>query len=159
MSPSALAPRCSLVGRWFDGGRSGVCLLSGHPRCRIPALVPGAPSIPTEKGWLRPERALAYDNPTLLLHHAAGTHPGARLTNGQLAGFSKTATRLLALLRPYPWANPVPLEWPQPEILHFHSANNALLYDLITLRKQLQQAEVLSLHTLETTTCRTVRRC
>lgn len=158
MTTSA-APRCTLTGRVFHGGVTGVTLLNGHPRCRIPALVAGAPSIQTESGWLRPERALAYDNPTLLLHHAASTHQQVILTKAQLAGFTKTANRLIALLRPYPWATPFPLDWPEPELLLFSCCNNPLLFDLITLRRQLQQAESLHLHTLSGSTFLAYRRC
>jgi hypothetical protein len=152
-------PYCTVTGRVFDGGCSGVARLNGHPRCRIPALVAGAPSIQTESGWLRPERSLVYDNPTLLLHHAAATHPTVILTKAQLAGFSKTASRLIALLRSYPWANPQPLDWPDPELILFSTLNNPLLLDLITLKRQLQQAERLQLHTLSGSSFLAYRRC
>ena len=152
-------PYCTLTGRFFVGGLSGVTRLNGHPRCRIPALVPNPAAIETENGWLRPERSLVYDNPTLLLHHAASTHPTVILTSAQLAGFSKTATRLLALLRPYPWATIAPLEWPEPELLLFSTPNDALLFDLITLKRQLQQAETLHLHTLDGSLFLAYRRC
>ena len=152
-------PRCTLTGRWFDGGLSGVCPLTAHPRCRIPALVSGGPAVLTEKGWLRPERSLVYDQSALLLHHAASTHPGVVFTASQLAGFTKTATRLLTLMRPYPWAKITPLEFPQPEHLIFTSNNNPLLFDLIQLRRGLQQIESLSLHTLHSSTYLAFRRC
>ncbi len=156
------APYCSGGGRWFDQGRSGVCLLNSHPRCRIPRLLSGLPAVPTAKGWLRPERALVYDNPLLLLHHAAATHPGAVITEAQLAGFSKTAQRLLALLQPHGWATLQPLEFPQPEQFVFSlgtSQRDAILYDLITLRGQLQQVESLSLHTLTSASYLVFSRC
>lgn len=153
------SPCCTLAGRWFDGGATGVCLASGHPRCRIPALTCGAPSIPTDTGWLRPERSIVYDNPLLLFHHAAATHPGVVLSKPVIAGFQKTATRLIALLKPYPWANPTPLDWPEPEHILFSTVNDALLYDLIILRRQLQQAESLHLHTLDRTTYLAFQRC
>lgn len=153
------APYCTITGRFFHHGISGVGPLNSHPRCRIPALVPGGPAIQTETGWLKPERALVYDNPTLLLHHAASTHKQVILTKAQLAGFAKTANRLLALLRPYPWAIPSPLEWPEPELLLFSCCNNPLLFDLITLKRQLQQAETLHLHTLSGSTFLAYRRC
>ena len=153
------APRCSLSGVWAAGGRSGVCHSVAHPRCRIPALVPAGPAIPTEKGWLRPERSLVYDDQRLLLHHAASTHPGAVLTLEQLSAFQKTASRVLALLRPYPWALPAPLDWPQPEQLLFSTCNDPLLYDLIQLRNGLQQIESLTLHTIQNRSFLAFDRC
>jgi hypothetical protein len=156
---TARAPYCTITGRVINGGCSGVALLNGHPRCRIPVLTAGAPSIQTESGWLRPERSLVYDNSTLLLHHAAATHPTVILTKAQLAGFSKTATRLIALLRPYPWAIPQPLDWPEPELLLFSTINNPLLFDLILLKRQLQQVEKLQLHTLSGSSFLAYRRC
>lgn len=153
------APYCTLTGRVINNGRSGVAPLNSHPRCRIPALLPGGPAIQTESGWLRPERSLVYDNPLLLLHHAASTHRQSVFSKAQLAGFSKTASRLLALLRPYPWAIPAPLEWPQPEEFLFSTRNDPLLFDLITLRRQLQQVESLQIHTLSGSTYLAFRRC
>ncbi len=152
-------PHCSINGRWFDQGITGVCLSSAHPRCRIPALLANGPAIQTAKGWLRPERSLVYDQPSLLLHHAAATRPGVILDAPALAGFSKTASRLLAILRTYPWATPIPLEFTAPEELLFSTTNNPLLFDLITLRKQLQQIEALSLYTLDGSTYLAFRRC
>jgi hypothetical protein len=152
-------PRCTLTGRWFNRGQTGVCLASAHPRCRIPALMPNSPSVQTEKGWLRPERSLVYDQSTILLHHAAATRPGVILDAAALAGFSKTSSRLLALMRLYPWAQLSILEFPSPEELLFSTPNNPLLLDLIHLRKQLQQIETLSLHTLNTSTFLAFRRC
>lgn len=152
-------PRCTLTGRHFDRGITGVCLASAHPRCAIPALLPGSPAIHTEKGWLRPERSLVYDQPSLLLHHAAATRPGVFLDAAMLAGFAKTSSRLLALLRSYPWAAITPLEFTAPEELLFSTTNDALLLDLIILRKQLQQIESLSLHTLNASTFLAFRRC
>lgn len=160
MKPSA--PYCNSSGRWFDGGRTGVCPLNGHPRCRIPRLLCGLPAVPTVKGWLRPERALVYDHPQLLLHHAAATHPGAVISEAQLAGFCKTAQRLLAILQSHGWATLQPLEFPQPEQIVFSLGSNrrdALLYDLVTLRGQLQQIESLSLHTLTGATYLVFSRC
>jgi hypothetical protein len=152
-------PYCTLTGRVFQGGLSGVAPLNSHPRCRIPALVAHAPAIQTEAGWLRPERSLVYDQSALLLHHAAATHPAVVLSKAQLAGFTKTATRVLTLLRSHPWAELAPLEWPEPELLLFSSRNNPLLFDLITLKRQLQQVETLQLHTLSGSTYLAYRRC
>jgi hypothetical protein len=130
-----------------------------HPRCRIPPLVGILQPIPTDKGLMPPERALAYNQGELLLHGPAVTRPGHHFSTAELTGFSKTTTRLLALLRRYPWASLQPLEWLSPEELLFHAGNDALLYDLIQLRGQLEQAETLSLHTLKAWTFLAFRRC
>ena len=155
-------PRCTIAGRWFAGTRSGVCRLWGHPRCRIPRLLPGSPAIETAKGWLRPERSLVYDDNRLLLHHAASTHRGSAISAAQLAGFQKTAQRLIAITTPHPWAALLPLEFPQPEEFLFSTGTNsgdALLFDLIQLRGQLQQVESLSLHTIDGSTFLAFLRC
>lgn len=120
-----------------------------HPLLRIPPLPLDAPPLQSERGELRPERALIYDNAMFLLHHAVGHRPTALITEAELAGYAKTAQRLISLLGPYPWARVLPLHWQTPEVLLFTSRNDGLLHDLIQLRKSLVQAERLSLHNLE----------
>jgi len=139
------SPRSSLAGVTVDGGTTTICLRSGHPRCRIPILQPLAPAIPTERGWLRPERALVYNSPHLLLHDAACTRAGQTLAAAELAGFEKTARRLLAITAPYPWATPEPLEWITPEQLAFTTSHDAQLAELCALDDALVQAETLTL--------------
>jgi hypothetical protein len=130
-----------------------------HPRCRIPPLRPHSDWIASEKGLLRPERALAYNLDSLLLHGPAATRPGHCFSAAELAGYSKTSKRLLALLRPFPWVDLQPLEWINPEELLFCSGENRLLYDLVQLWELLEQAETLKLHTLNTSTYLAFRRC
>jgi hypothetical protein len=139
------SPRSTLAGITVHGGCSSVCLRSGHPRCRIPVLQPLAPAVPTERGWLRPERALVYNSPHLLLHDAASTRPGRTIAAAELAGFEKTARRLLAITAPYPWATPEPLEWISPEQLAFTTSNDQQLAALCSLDDALIQAETLAL--------------
>lgn len=131
-----------------------------HPWCRIPPLLPGQPWIPSEKGLLRPERALAYNRPELLLHGPASTRPDHTFSAPELAGFSKTSLRLLAILDVLAWASAFPLEWPSPEELLFTSQNDALLADLASLWNLTQQAESIELLTLNGThTALVFRRC
>lgn len=131
-----------------------------HPWCRIPPLVPGQPWIPSEKGLLRPERALAYNRPELLLHGPASTRPDHAFSAAELAGFSKTSTRLLAIVDVLSWASVFPLEWNSPEELLFTSEDDALLADLARLWNLTQQAESIELLTLNGThTALVFRRC
>lgn len=130
-----------------------------HPRLRIPPLVGIQPPVATDKGLVPPERALAYNQGELLLHGPAATRPGHHFTAAELTGYHKTVIRLLALLRRHPWASLQPLEWLSPEELLFHAGNDTLLYDLIQLHSQLEQAETLTLHTLEAWTYLSFRRC
>lgn len=131
-----------------------------HPWLRIPQLTPGGDWIASEKGPLRPERALAYNRGELLLHDAAATRPGHCFSIAELAGYGKTAHRLLALLRPFSWADLLPLEWRSPEELLFSVGEDRLFYDLVTLWELLEQAETLKLLTLEaSTTALAFRRC
>jgi hypothetical protein len=130
-----------------------------HSRARIPALVGILPPISTDKGPMPPERALAYNHSDLLLHGPAATRPGHHFTAAELAGYSKTTLRLLALLRPHPWVILQPLEWLSPEALAFTAGNNALLYDLILLTDALEQAETLTLDTLTPDSFLLFRRC
>jgi len=130
-----------------------------HPRCRITTLIGVQPLIATDKGPVPPERALAYNQGELLLHGPAATRPGHHFSAAELAGYSKTTTRLLNLLRPHPWVALQPLEWLSPECLVFCAGNNRLLYDLILLQQQLEQAEQLLLDTLDSRTFLIYRRC
>jgi len=131
-----------------------------HPWQKIPPLTPGAAWIASEKGALRPERALAYNRPELLLHTAAATRPGHCFSAAELAGYGKTAQRLLSLLRPFEWIDLQPLEWTCPEELLFCTGEDALFYDLVILWNLLEQAETLKLHTLESSiTALAFRRC
>jgi len=130
-----------------------------HPRCRITPLTGVLPPVDTDKGPLPPERALAYNQSELLLHGPACTRPGHHFSAAELVGYGKTTHRLLTLLRKHPWADLQPLEWLSPEELLFHCCNDALLYDLVQLRDQLDQAETLQLHTLEAWTFLAFRRC
>lgn len=131
-----------------------------HPWCRIPPLTPGQPWIPSEKGLLRPERALAYNRPELLLHGPASTRPGHNFSAAELAGYSKTCLRLLAIADVLPWATIAPLEWNAPEELLFTCENDPLLADLASLWNLTQQAESFELLTLNAThTALVFRRC
>jgi len=105
-----------------------------------------------------PERALAYNQGELLLHGPAATRPGHHFTATELTAYSKTTTRLLALLRPHPWTVLLPLEWLSPEAIAFCAGNNRLLYDLVLLAGQMEQAEQLQLDTLGVHTFLTFRR-
>lgn len=120
-----------------------------HPLLVIPPLPLDAPPIHSERGELRPERALVYNDATFLLHHAVGHRPSQLVTDAELAGYGKTAQRLIALLQHFNWAKPHPLHWQSPEVLLFTSCNDGLLHDLAQLKRLLVQAEQLSLHTLE----------
>lgn len=133
--------------------------MSCHPRCRIPPLTAGLPPIASDRGPLPPERALAYNQGDLLLHGPAATRPGHQFNAAELAGYGKTSSRLLRLLRTTPWTTLVPLEWISPEEILFHCGNDRLFYDLIQLREQLEQAETLQLHTLQAWTFLAFRRC
>lgn len=131
-----------------------------HPWARIPPLEPGLPWIPSHKGLLRPERALAYNRPELLLHGPASTRPDHSFSAAELAGFSKTANRLLTILASFPWATAQPLEWNTPEELLFTCQDDALLADLTGLWELTEQAEALDLLTLSGThTALVFRRC
>jgi hypothetical protein len=130
-----------------------------HPRCRITPIAGVLSPVNTDKGPLPPERALAYNQSELLLHGAASTRPGHHFSAAELVGYGKTANRLLALLRKHPWTQLQPLEWLSPEELLFRSSNDALLYDLVHLSNHLEQAETLTLHTLDAWTFLAFRRC
>lgn len=130
-----------------------------HPRCCITPLIGVLSPINTDKGPLPPERALAYNCPELLLHWPACTRSGHHFSAAELVGYGKTANRLLALLRKHPWADLRPLEWLSPEELLFHCCNDALLYDLVHLSNHLEQAETLTLYTLDAWTFLAFRRC
>lgn len=117
------------------------------------------PLVLTDKGPLPSERALAYNQGELLLAGPAATRPQHHFSAAELTGYSKTANRLGALLRKHPWADLQPLEWLSPEELLFHCCNDALLYDLVHLSDHLEQAETLTLHTLNGWTFLAFRRC
>ena len=131
----------------------------GHPCCRIGVLEADAPWIDSDKGLLRPERALAYNREQLLLHGPAATRPGHRFTAAELAGYSKTAARILTITGRFPWAPLEPLEWLTPQELLFTTGEDALLYDLVILWQLLEQIETLELHTLNASTYLAFRRC
>jgi hypothetical protein len=100
----------------------------------------------TERGWLRPERSLVYNASALLLHDAACSRRGRTISAAELAGFEKTARRLLAITNPYCWARPDPLEWLSPEVLAFTTADDHQLHALCQFDGALVQAETLELH-------------
>ena len=131
----------------------------GHPRGRIGELRPGLPPIFSEKGELRPERALAYNQSALLLHDVAATRIGHHFSAAELAGYGKSASRVIALTARFPWVDLQPLEWLSPEQLLFTTGSDALFYDLVVLWSLLEQAEALTLHTLELSTFLAFRRC
>lgn len=133
--------------------------VGGHPRGRIPALVTGEAWIASEKGALRPERALAYNRESLLLHDAAATRPGHTFTTAELAHFSKTSARILALTGRFAWVDLQPLEWTSPQELLFTTGEDRLFFDLVMLWELLEQIEALSIHTLEASTYLAFRRC
>lgn len=123
--------------------------LNHHPACRIPALPLQPPMVPTENGELRPERAILYDRPFLVIHHYLGAHDssGRPITRAELAGLAKTAKRLEALVRRI--TDPesfTPLHWPEPE--HIIFSTSALHADCALLQPRLVQAEELCLSTL-----------
>ena len=90
--------------------------------------------IETEKGPMPPERCLVYDDHRLVLGDVARARPGVCITAAELAGYGKTATRLYALLRPWPWLTITPLAWRSPEQLLLHlGEHTALIYDLVQL--------------------------
>jgi hypothetical protein len=118
-------PYCTMNGRVFDAGHSGVALISDHPLCRIPHLVSGSSAIPVcpeQEGrvvWMRPERCITRDGP-LLLHHFASINPEVHLTPPVFAALRKTSDRFCRLLNLLPWSPQlVLLDWPSPERLHF----------------------------------------
>lgn len=130
-----------------------------HPRSRIPELRPYQDWIASDKGALRPERALAYNQDGLLLHHAAATRPGHHFTAAELAHFAKTSNRILNLTGRFAWVNFQPLEWISPQELAFTTGEDALFYDLVILWNLLEQIETLSIHTLKASTYLAFRRC
>lgn len=134
-------------------------MASTHPRCLIPPLAPHQPWIKSDKGDLRPERALAYNQDALLLHTAAATRPGHCFSAAELAHFSKTASRIVALTARFPWVDLQPLEWTSPQELLFTTGQDALFYDLVLLWGLLEQIETLNLHTMEASTFMAFRRC
>ena len=132
---------------------------SDHPRLKIPPLKPQADWIPSDKGTLRPERALAYNQEALLLHHAAATRPGHHFTAAELAHFAKTSSRILSLINRFNWVAFEPLEWISPQELVFTTSEDRLFFDLVTLWNLLEQIETLNIHTLNTSTYLAFRRC
>lgn len=119
----------------------------------------GANPIATEKGPLRPERALVYDDNRLLLHHAAADYSGACISTAELAGYAKTAQRVLAWIDHFPWATLTPLAWPQPEVLLLTTGDDALALDVTLAQDLLVQAETLERHTLENHSYLRFQRC
>lgn len=153
-------PYCLLNGRWFHGGISGVCRMDPHPRCRIPWLLPDSPGVSTDKGIVKPERCILYDEPLGLFHQIGSAFPGHHFELDELTGCRKTLRRLAALLRPHPWTRAVILDWESPEALLLRTRNDALLLDLILLRDLLQQAETMELLREPTgETCLRFQRC
>lgn len=134
-------------------------MLCSHPRCVIPSLLPHQPWIASDKGALRPERALAYNREDLLLHTAAATRPGHCFSAAELAHFSKTANRILSITARFPWVDLQPLEWISPQELAFSTGQDTLFYDLVSLWGLLEQIESLELHTLEASAYLRFRRC
>lgn len=134
-------------------------MLCSHPRCVIPSLLPHQPWIASDKGALRPERALAYNREDLLLHTAAATRPGHHFSAAELAHFSKTANRILSITGRFPWVDLQPLEWTSPQELLFTTGQDALFYDLVLLWGLLEQIETLNLLTMEASTFMAFRRC
>lgn len=133
--------------------------MNRHPAATIPALCAGAAEIPTEKGLLRPERALVYNDNRLLLHHAAADYSGSCISIAELAGYTKTAQRALAWINHFPWATITPLAWPRPELLLLTTGDD-LLAELLTREQDLLvQAETLERHTLEDHSYLRFQRC
>lgn len=88
----------------------------------MPPIPANAPAVLTAKGPLRPERAILYDKPFLLLWHFDPVRSGHQLDEAQLAGLRKTAQRLDQLLRPFGSSRLLPIAWPQPEVVLFRLA-------------------------------------
>ena len=131
-----------------------------HPRMAIRPLRTTTPEVRTYKGVFPPQRALIYDQPTFLLHHIAASRPDLKVLDElTLTSYTKTAARMLALLKLIPWAQITVLEWPTPERLIFSCCNNELFYDLVILKDWLIQAESLQLDTLEGSTFLVFQRC
>jgi len=100
----------------------------------IPPIVGRQPPVATELGPLPAERALAFNQSELLLHGPAHCRPGHQFTSGELAGYGKTAARILLLLEAHPWAGlPLPIRWESPEVLVFQCLHMDLLFDLLIL--------------------------
>jgi hypothetical protein len=135
--------RCSLSGVVVDGGRSSIAMRSAHARCRIPIPQWGAAAVPTERGWLRPERSLCYSSDVLLLHDVACSRPGETIPLADLCGYEKTARRLLALAATQRWSQIEPLQWICPETIAFTTGDDIRFYQGITTRGALEQAETL----------------
>lgn len=85
----------------------------------MPSIPADAPAVLTAKGPWRPERAILYNNPFLLLWHFDPVRSGHQLDEAQLAGLKKTAQRLNQLLRPHGTTTFRPIAWPQPEVVLF----------------------------------------
>ena len=135
-------------------------MLHDHPACRIPALPLDAPAVLTEDGALRPERAVIYNKPFLLLHHYVGAHDGSGRPIGkaELAGLRKTAHRLDLLLRRAVDSDSFrPLHWDVPEHIIFTTSHPA--QDAEAFRRRLVQAEELLLVTLRGTQVLEFWRC
>lgn len=136
-----------------------------HPLQRIPDLLPDAPAVLTAQGAWMPHRSIVYDNPLLLLHHA--THgKNERTATGELsfdqaflAGISKTANRIVQILRPLQDHHFLPLQWPTPERLVFTTSDDVAFTEYVYTRTILEQAETLKLCWHEEDSFLIFRRC
>lgn len=102
-----------------------------------------ASAVLTERGWLRPERAICYSNPTLLFHDVFCSRPGDLLSLAELAGYEKTGRRLLAIASSQRWSTIEPLEWLNPETLAFSTGEDIRFHRAINGGGALEQAETL----------------
>ncbi len=126
-------------------------MLNDHPCCRIPALALDAPVVLTSAGGLRPERAVLYNRPFLLLHHFAAcqSEQSLPLSEATMAGLGKTATRLWALLtRLEATEEFIPLYWQEPEGIGFVLRHTPAQAAADRVARHLIQAEAFEARTL-----------
>lgn len=136
-----------------------------HPLLRIPDLPPDAPAVLTSQGALLPHRSIVYDNPLLLLHHAVHGK-NERTADGDLtfdqaflAGISKTATRIIQMLKPLEDHGFLLLQWPTPERVVFTTHDDLAFTEYIYTRTILEQAEDMKLCWHDETSFLIFRRC
>jgi hypothetical protein len=133
-----------------------------HPCCRIPPLPLDAPVVLTALGSFRPERAIVYNRPFLLLHHYASGQPKGDfpLSEAVMAGLHKTASRLWVLLTKLDAVDCfTPLWWEQPEGIGFHLDGRDPAAAAAKGSSHLQQAERLETRTLAGETVLEFWRC
>lgn len=127
-----------------------------HPRNRVEPIENVLGLVHTEKGSFPRLRCLVYDRSELLLHEIACSLGDELIDDVAMAGYAKTGTRLLQLLREpgsskgrgqIPgYVNLQVLEWLSPAAVVFTTGADELVYDLVQLTGMTEQLEQLTLH-------------